>query len=128
MMYHAESFADNGFETYIVGYRGMRRCKESSRPPVLKRLTAGSKPTPALLSNPHVQFFYLSQVPQFLSHLPFMITAPIKIIYQVLAIFTTLLFTIPDTSEFIIAQVGILYLHRPSLADCRRTRPASRPS
>jgi len=25
MMYHAESFANNGFETYIVGYRGMRR-------------------------------------------------------------------------------------------------------
>ena len=23
MMYHAESFASNGFETYIVGYRGM---------------------------------------------------------------------------------------------------------
>lgn len=22
MMYHAESFANNGFETYIVGYRG----------------------------------------------------------------------------------------------------------
>lgn len=22
MMYHAESFANNGFETYIVGYKG----------------------------------------------------------------------------------------------------------
>lgn len=28
MMYHAESFANNGFETYIVGYRGMQ-CKVS---------------------------------------------------------------------------------------------------
>ncbi|KAF9651302.1 beta-1,4-mannosyltransferase [Thelephora ganbajun] len=85
MMYHAESFANDGFETYIVGYHG-------------------SKPTPALLSTPHVQFFYLHQLPQFFSRLPFMIVTPIKIIHQVLAVFITLLFTVPNTPEFIIAQ------------------------
>lgn len=84
-MYHAESFANNGFETFVVGYRG-------------------SKPTPALLSTPHVQFCYLAQLPQFFAHLPFMIVAPIKLIHQVLAIFLTLLFSIPNTPEFIVAQ------------------------
>lgn len=37
MMYHAESFANNGFETYIVGYRGMWR-KVSFRPPELDKI------------------------------------------------------------------------------------------
>jgi len=85
MMYHAESFANNGFETYLVGYRG-------------------SNPTPALLSASNVQFFYLAQLPPFFSRLPFIIAAPIKIIHQALAIFVTLQFMIPNTSEFIIAQ------------------------
>lgn len=85
MMYHAESFSHNGFETYVVGYRG-------------------SKPTLALLSSPRVRFFYLAQLPQFFSSLPFVIAAPVKILHQILVIFTTLLFTIPVASEFIIVQ------------------------
>ena len=36
-MYHAESFANNGFETYVVGYRGMYR-KELSRLPDLDEM------------------------------------------------------------------------------------------
>ena len=34
MMYHAESFANNGFETYVVGYRGMQ-CKAPSDSQIL---------------------------------------------------------------------------------------------
>lgn len=84
MMYHAESFANNGYETFVVGY-------------------CGSKPTPALLSTPRVQFCYLPQLPQLFAHLPFMIATPIKSIHQFLTIFLTL-FSIPDTPEFIVAQ------------------------
>lgn len=55
-----------------------------------------------------------------------MIVAPIKIIHQVLAVFVTLLFTIPNTSEFIIAQVSILHSYRSSLVDCAE-EPAQHP-
>jgi beta-1,4-mannosyltransferase len=58
---------------------------------------------------PHVQFFYLAQLPQFFSRLPFMIVAPVKIIHQVLSILITLQFAIPNTSEFIIAQVRVVH-------------------
>lgn len=47
-----------------------------------------------------------------------MIIAPIKITHQVLAILITLLFTIPNASEFIIAQVRLVYSHRPGLVNC----------
>lgn len=117
MMYHAESFANNGFETYIVGYPGMRY-NASFRLSDLDKINAGSEPTPALLSTPHVQFFYLAQLPSLFSHIPFIIVAPIKIMHQVLAIFITILFTIPHTSEFIVAQVSIVYSSRSSLFDC----------
>jgi beta-1,4-mannosyltransferase len=40
-----------------------------------------------------------------------MILAPVKIIHQVLTIFITLLFTIPNTPEFIIVQVRIARSH-----------------
>ena len=42
MMYHAESFANNGFETYIVGYRGML-CKASFRLPGLDKMSCRFK-------------------------------------------------------------------------------------
>ena len=85
--------------------------KHCFHPETLTDLLAGSKPTPALLSTPHVQFFYLTQLPHFFLRLPFMILAPVKIIHQVLTIFITLLFTIPNTPEFIIVQVRIARSH-----------------
>lgn len=46
MMYHAESFANNGFETYIVGYRGTP-CKAPFEPKdvdkVAHRFTADAR-------------------------------------------------------------------------------------
>lgn len=105
-MYHAESFANNGYETFVVGYRGAS-FKVQFKPQDVTRLPTGSKPTPALLSAPHVQFCYLAQLPRFFAHLPFMIVAPIKLIHQVLVIFFTLLFSIPNAPEFIVAQVKV---------------------
>lgn len=46
-----------------------------------------------------------------------MIIAPVKITHQVLTILTTLLFAIPNTPEFIIAQVRLVYSRRPGLVD-----------
>jgi beta-1,4-mannosyltransferase len=85
--------------------------KHCSRPETLTNLLAGSKPTPALLSTPHVKFFYLAQLPHFFLRLPFLILAPVKIIHQALTILITLMFTIPNTPEFIIVQVRIARFH-----------------
>ncbi|KAI0726057.1 mannosyltransferase [Fomitopsis betulina] len=85
MMYHAESFASIGFETYLVGY-------------------TGAKPVPSLLSIPHVRFLYLSQPPRYISSWPFVVAAPRKVVHQVLSILNTLLVRIPNPPEFIIVQ------------------------
>ncbi|CCL99964.1 uncharacterized protein FIBRA_01989 [Fibroporia radiculosa] len=85
MMYHAESFATNDFETYLIGY-------------------AGSKPVPSLMSLPRVHFLYLSSPPAYLSSLPFIISAPRKVLHQVISILHTLLVRIEHPPEFIIVQ------------------------
>ncbi|KAH8101583.1 mannosyltransferase [Cristinia sonorae] len=85
MMYHAESFADNGFETFIIGNKG-------------------SKPVPSLLSIPHVRFLYLPNSPRPIPRLPFVVTAPQKVIHQVFSILHALLVRIPHPPEFIIVQ------------------------
>ncbi|OBZ79967.1 Chitobiosyldiphosphodolichol beta-mannosyltransferase, partial [Grifola frondosa] len=85
MMYHAESFATNGFETFLIGY-------------------GGSDPIPSLLSIPHVHFLYLSSPPAFLNALPFVISAPRKVLHQVCSILHTLLVRVPHPPEFIVVQ------------------------
>ncbi|KAF8989299.1 hypothetical protein BDZ89DRAFT_1124604 [Hymenopellis radicata] len=85
MMYHAESFAENGFQTDIIGY-------------------GGSKPIPALERLPLVQLRYLPQLPSVVGRLPFVLLAPIKIIHQVLTIILVLLVQIPQPPEFILVQ------------------------
>ncbi|OCH85610.1 hypothetical protein OBBRIDRAFT_828812 [Obba rivulosa] len=85
MMYHAESFATAGFETYLIGY-------------------PGSRPVPSLLSIPHVHFLYLSTPPKYLERLPFIVAAPRKVIQQVFSILHALLVRIPHPPEFIVVQ------------------------
>ncbi|KAI9512299.1 mannosyltransferase [Russula earlei] len=85
MMYHAESFAKLQFVTVLVGYKG-------------------SKPVPSLLSLPHVHFLYLSQPPPFLRKLPFIVSAPFKIVQQVLSMIYILFWHIPYPPEFIVVQ------------------------
>ncbi|TFK47946.1 glycosyltransferase family 33 protein [Heliocybe sulcata] len=85
MMYHAESFAKHGFETYPVGYKGAR-------------------PIASLLSLPHVHLTYIPGPPSALSGLPFIIAAPFKILHQVVSILQALLSRIPHPPEFILVQ------------------------
>ncbi|KAJ7629348.1 mannosyltransferase [Mycena rosella] len=83
MMYHAESFAENDFFTDLIGY-------------------GGSAPIPSL-ERPKVKIHYLPEPPHWLRALPFIISAPIKVVLQVLAIFIEL-FTLPNPPEFILVQ------------------------
>ncbi|RXW16582.1 hypothetical protein EST38_g9275 [Candolleomyces aberdarensis] len=85
MMYHAQSFAENGFVTDIVGYRG-------------------SDLTPALERLPRVQARYLPEPPIIVKFLPFVVAAPIKIIHQVVSILLVLLVYIEKPPEFLVVQ------------------------
>ncbi|KZP30410.1 glycosyltransferase family 33 protein [Athelia psychrophila] len=85
MMYHAESFAKNKYETFLIGYRG-------------------SKPSPTLLSLPHIHFLYLSEPPKIVTRLPFILAAPIKIIHQICTILAALMVRVPHPPEFIMVQ------------------------
>ncbi|KAG5646867.1 hypothetical protein DXG03_001943 [Asterophora parasitica] len=87
MMYHAQSFAENGFVTDIIGYDG------------------GSKPIPALERLPRVQIRHLPEPPTLLrALLPFILFAPIKIVHQVASILFVLLVQIHKPPEFILVQ------------------------
>ncbi|KAE9409389.1 mannosyltransferase [Gymnopus androsaceus JB14] len=85
MMYHAESFAEHGFMTYVIGY-------------------GGSKPIPALEREPKVQLRYLPEPPAIFKSLPFVLLAPLKIIHQVTSILRELLVNIDEPPEYILAQ------------------------
>ncbi|TEB39137.1 hypothetical protein FA13DRAFT_1808946 [Coprinellus micaceus] len=85
MMYHAQSFAENGFVTDIVGYKG-------------------ADLTPALERLPRVQAQYLPDPPRILRYLPFVIAAPIKIIHQIISILLVLLVYIEKPPEFLVVQ------------------------
>ncbi|KAI0696494.1 mannosyltransferase [Cerioporus squamosus] len=85
MMYHTESFANNKFLTYLVGY-------------------GGSTPIPSLLSTPLVKILHLTEPPRYLTRLPFVIGGPMKVARQVLEITYTLAVRIPHPPEFILVQ------------------------
>ncbi|KAK7468495.1 mannosyltransferase [Stygiomarasmius scandens] len=85
MMYHAESFAENGFMTYLVGY-------------------GGSKPIPSLETLPKVQLCYLPEPPTILKSLPFVVAAPFKIAHQIASILKELLIRIPEPPEYLLVQ------------------------
>ncbi|EJD04443.1 beta-1,4-mannosyltransferase [Fomitiporia mediterranea MF3/22] len=83
-MYHAESFANAHFQTYLVGY-------------------SGSKPIPSL-ERLNVEFVHLAETPSLFKGLPFLLLAPIKIVVQVCTILNALLRAIPHPPEYIIVQ------------------------
>ncbi|KAI0344280.1 mannosyltransferase [Trametopsis cervina] len=85
MMYHAESFATNEFETYIIGNKG-------------------TKPIPSLLSLPRVRFLYLPDPPKPIPGTPFIVSAPRKVVLQVFTILEALLVRVPHPPEFIVVQ------------------------
>ncbi|KAF5377245.1 hypothetical protein D9615_006405 [Tricholomella constricta] len=86
MMYHAQSFAENGFVTDIIGY-------------------GGSRPIPALERLPKVQIHHLPEPPKLLRvSLPFILFAPVKVVHQVASILFVLLVQIAKPPEFILVQ------------------------
>src|SRR5271170_2954560 len=64
VMYHAQSFSNISFSTFIIGY-------------------SGSTELPSL-HQPHsnISFFYLNSIPSSLSSLPFLLSAPLKLVHQ----------------------------------------------
>ncbi|KAG8762372.1 mannosyltransferase [Ceratobasidium sp. 428] len=87
MMYHAQSLAENQFNTYLVGYSGSTLIK-------------------ALRELPNLTMSSLTPPPKFITSLPqqlFILAAPLKLLIQAVSILWTLLVTIP-TPEYIMVQ------------------------
>ncbi|GAA5996385.1 hypothetical protein JCM5350_005121 [Sporobolomyces pararoseus] len=88
MLYHAQSFLQNGYTTYIVAYRG-------------------SNPPRSLTENEKCHFVYLSQPLAFSSKLPkigFLFIAPFKVLFGALYLLSALLFIIPQSPTFFFVQ------------------------
>jgi beta-1,4-mannosyltransferase len=88
MMYHALSFERHHFTTAIVGYYDSRL------------------PTQMLETN--IQPVFLQRFPASLSKLPFLLLAPLKVLWQFASLFYVLAFNLPFTPEFIVLQVCCL--------------------
>lgn len=109
MMYHAESFAKNDYETFLIGYRGAQTTHEAVEK--IYNSSVGSKPTASLRSLPHIRFLYLSQPPKAVSKLPFVLGAPIKITHQISTVLAALMVRINHPPEFIMVQVCSLHTY-----------------
>ncbi|CAD6581721.1 MAG: mannosyltransferase [Tremellales sp. Tagirdzhanova-0007] len=84
MMYHAESFAEHGWETMIIGY-------------------GDTSPIPALLEYRHVHILPLYNLPALISSLPWILRAPIKIVHQIASVYFCLA-QIPFRTEILLVQ------------------------
>lgn len=81
-MYHAESFAKAGFNTFIVGYKGPCPALPDSHAPIMLTARApGTKPPPSLLTAPGIRFLYLPPPPKVSKKL-FLILGPYKLLHQ----------------------------------------------
>lgn len=105
MMYHAQSFAENGFVTDLVGYAGKSHVINFN---ISILFLLGSKPIPSLERLPRVRIHYIAELPKIFRRLPFLILAPIKIVHQVISILLCLLVWIETPPEFIVVQVGVV--------------------
>lgn len=85
MMYHASSFARHEWEAVILGYTDT---------PLM----------PALLETPHVHPMSVASPPRLIMAMPWPIRAPIRVIYQILSILHTILFSLPVHPEVIMVQ------------------------
>lgn len=91
MMYHAQSFAREGFQTYIIGYY------DSQLPRSLRQLPLAYK-------------IPLSPFPLAFLRLPFIVMAPFKVIWQIDSLLNSLTLKLPHIPEFIIVQVILMNL------------------
>ncbi|GAA5897445.1 chitobiosyldiphosphodolichol beta-1,4 mannosyltransferase [Sporobolomyces salmoneus] len=88
MLYHAQSFVNNDYTTYIIAYRG-------------------STSPSSLTENELCHFIYLPQVMPWTSKLPrigFLLLAPIKVLLGALALLVALLFRIREAPKFFFVQ------------------------
>jgi len=119
MLYHAQSFVNNGFKTYIIAYRG-----ESSS--LFRKIISvqfithfhfslvslsllGSTPPRSLTENEHCHFLYLPEPISWTSKLPkslFILFAPFKVLLASFNLLSILLFTIPTTPNYLFVQVS----------------------
>ncbi|CAE6350018.1 unnamed protein product [Rhizoctonia solani] len=87
MMYHAQSLAENQFNTYLIGYSGSTLIK-------------------ALRELPSLTMLPLTPPPRLIGELPrqlFILAAPIKLAIQAVSLLWALLFKMP-TPEYILVQ------------------------
>lgn len=115
-MYHAKSFADNGFQTTLVGYAGecaflagAGQGTNRAHLPLPSPPGSGSSLLPSLLSLPNFHTISLTAPPTFLTRAPrslFLLTAPIKVLMQVGGILRVLLWELQDPPEFVLVQVS----------------------
>ncbi|KAI8049736.1 hypothetical protein BDF22DRAFT_698422 [Syncephalis plumigaleata] len=108
MQYHARSLMEHGYQVDMVGY-------------------SGAQPLSTLLDSPLVHFHYLVSPPRLPANTPkllFLAYAPFKIIYQVLVLIRTMLWTTPSP-DFILIQnppaIPLLVVAR-LVAGLRRSR------
>ncbi len=85
MMYHAESLARHEWETSVIGY--------GDTPPIL-----------SLLEHPRVHLLHLANPPSPLLRLPWILRAPIRILYQVFFVLHLCLYEIPFHTEILLVQ------------------------
>lgn len=111
MMYHAQSFAENGFTTNLIGYGGTFSLSVSMVCMSIFQFS-GSNPIPSLKRLPKIDIWYLSEPPKLLRCFPFVIAAPLKIIHQIFSIFLVL-FRIDVPPEFILVQVHFILVVYP---------------
>ena len=109
MMYHAQSFAREGFQTFIIGYY------ESQLPNTLRQL-------PMAIKIPLTAF---PGLPRFI---PFIALAPFKALWQMFSLFNSLTARLPYIPEFILVQVhmslSVLCVNKLVFVS-ERTHPAS---
>jgi beta-1,4-mannosyltransferase len=85
MMYHAASFAQHEWEAILVGYDDT---------PLM----------PSLLETPHIQSQPIASPSRIIMRLPWIIRAPIRILYQIVSVLQIALFTLPFHPEVIMVQ------------------------
>ena len=120
MLYHADSFARNGFETRIVAHRGALSIRLPSRSSVARAeysllrcsmLPLGSAPPDTLAARSNVHFDYLDTPLAWVSRLPrplFLLFAPLKILLGAFGLYRTLMsLRSPPGSLFVQVRVPL---------------------
>ncbi|KAL7423455.1 mannosyltransferase [Cryptotrichosporon argae] len=85
MMYHSESLAKAGWETFAIGY-------------------GDTTPIPALLETPLVHLLHLHNPPSLLLRLPWVLRAPIRILTQITSVLYLCLIKVPVRTEVLLVQ------------------------